>query len=181
MIRLRDKETGAELGSITEEDLQFLIDNLEEEWEEDQDYYLNRQTLEMLKGSGTHVVLGLRDVMDDPAVLDDEWVRKGVYPALDDLYDEIWVYGLPQVYDPLTGLDIAPDIRAKVRFTGYLRRHLPAIQAESEPLPFGSDPFILVTPGGGGDGVELVDWVLRAYEAHGPGTPQPAASKSSAT
>ncbi len=50
MIRLRIKETGTELGSITEEDLQFLIDNLEEEWEEDQDYYLNRQTLEMLKG-----------------------------------------------------------------------------------------------------------------------------------
>jgi len=25
-------------------------------------------------------------------------------------------------------------------------------------------PFILVTPGGGGDGVDLVDWVLAAYE-----------------
>jgi len=32
--------------------------------------------------------------------------------------------------------------------------------------PFGEEPYILVTPGGGGDGVELVDWVLRAYEAH---------------
>jgi predicted glycosyltransferase len=27
------------------------------------------------------------------------------------------------------------------------------------------DPFILVTPGGGGDGETMVDWVLRAYEA----------------
>ena len=125
-----------------------------------------RPTLERLKGTKTHVVLGLRDVMDDPAVLDDEWIRKGVYPALKDLYDEIWVYGLPQVYDPLTGLDIDPEIRRKLRFTGYLRRQMPAIQNELEPLPFGPDPYILVTPGGGGDGVELVDWVLRAYEAY---------------
>ena len=36
-------------------------------------------------------------------------------------------------------------------------------------MPAGADvarrePFILVTPGGGGDGEDLVDWVLRAYE-----------------
>ena len=27
------------------------------------------------------------------------------------------------------------------------------------------EPFILVTPGGGGDGEDMVDWVLRAYES----------------
>ena len=35
MIRVRDKESGANLGSITKEQLQFLIDQLEEETEED--------------------------------------------------------------------------------------------------------------------------------------------------
>ena len=38
MIHLREKDTGAPLGSISEEQLQFLIDQLEEEWAEDQDY-----------------------------------------------------------------------------------------------------------------------------------------------
>lgn len=125
-----------------------------------------RPTLEMLKGTDTRVILGLRDVMDDAAVLDDEWTRKGVFPALDELYDEIWVYGLPDVYDPLTGLGLGPNVTQKVRFTGYLRRHLSKSQPDVEPLPFGTDPFILVTPGGGGDGVEVVDWVLRAYESY---------------
>lgn len=125
-----------------------------------------RSTLNMLKSKGTRVILGLRDVMDDPDDLDIEWRRKGVLPALEDLYDEIWIYGLPEVYNPFTGLDVPESVLRKTRFTGYLRRHLPESQNDVEPLPFGTDPFILVTPGGGGDGVELIDWVLRAYEAH---------------
>jgi processive 1,2-diacylglycerol beta-glucosyltransferase len=52
MIQLRDKESGSVLGSISEDDLQFLIDNLEEESEDDVDYYLNRSTLEMFKEKG---------------------------------------------------------------------------------------------------------------------------------
>ena len=35
------------------------------------------------------------------------------------------------------------------------------------------EPYILVTPGGGGDGDALIDWVLRAYESD-PGIPHPA-------
>ena len=35
MIQLRDKASGELLGSISEEDLQFLVDNLEEEWEDE--------------------------------------------------------------------------------------------------------------------------------------------------
>lgn len=34
-------------------------------------------------------------------------------------------------------------------------------------------PFILVTPGGGGDGAALIDWVIAAYEAD-PAIPLPA-------
>ena len=52
MIRLIDKSTGKFLGRITEEDLQFLVDNLEEEDFSDADYYINRQTLDMLKEKG---------------------------------------------------------------------------------------------------------------------------------
>jgi hypothetical protein len=51
MIQLRNKESGEILGAITEDDLQFLIDNLEEESEDDTDYFINRSTLEIFKGS----------------------------------------------------------------------------------------------------------------------------------
>ena len=120
--------------------------------------------LRLLKERGTPLVLGLRDVMDDPAQLAKEWERKNVVPALRDLYDEIWVYGLPQINKPLTGIDVPPSVRHKMVYTGYLRRELPLhgdVPHEMEEI---DGPFILVTPGGGGDGVELVDWVLGAYE-----------------
>ena len=101
-----------------------------------------RPTLEMLKDRGTRIILGLRDVMDEAGVLDEEWTRKGVYPALRELYDEIWIYGLPQVYDPLNGLPVPQSVIQKIRFTGYLRRHVPVVH-EVEPLPFGGDPLCL--------------------------------------
>lgn len=120
--------------------------------------------LRLLKDRGTPLVLGLRDVMDDPAQLAKEWERKNVVPALRDLYDEVWVYGLPQINKPLTGIDVPPSVRHKMVYTGYLRRELPLhgdVPHEMEEI---EGPFILVTPGGGGDGVELIDWVLSAYE-----------------
>ncbi|MBA5776402.1 hypothetical protein H2509_04590 [Stappia sp. F7233] len=123
-------------------------------------------TLEMLKRTtNARLVLGLRDVMDDPDILREEWTRKNVDPALETLYDDIWIYGPPNLHDPLQGLGLSEAIREKASYTGYLRRELPADSRISEPLPFDDEPYILVTPGGGGDGVELVDWVMRAYEA----------------
>jgi predicted glycosyltransferase len=132
-----------------------------------------RETLLMLKERGTRLVLGLRDVMDDPRSLLEEWHRKNVFPALRDLYDEIWVYGLPQIFDPLTELPGMGGLADKLAFTGYLRRSLPPAPAEASERALPDEPYVLVTTGGGGDGEELVDWVLSAYEAD-PAVPHPA-------
>lgn len=121
-------------------------------------------TLEMLAARGTPLVLGLRDVMDEPGLLGPEWERKNVMPALTDLYDQIWVYGLPQVCDPLADIDLPPLVRRKMVFTGYLEREAGRGESVAEhAIPF-DRPYLLVTPGGGGDGEALIDWVLRAYE-----------------
>ena len=122
-----------------------------------------RATLETLRTHGTRIVLGLRDVMDDPDALQPEWKRKRAQPALRDLYDDIWVYGLPQICDPLAGIDLADSVRRKMVYTGYLRRHVSAT-ADAAISLVGTEPYVLVTPGGGGDGDALVDWVVRAYE-----------------
>lgn len=122
-----------------------------------------RETLEFLKGCGVPLVLGLRDVMDEPALLAPEWERKKVIPALEDLYDSLWVYGLPQVCDPLEGIEVPPSVRRKMVYTGYLDRTAPSVPVGPHGMP--ADPFILVTAGGGGDGEALIDWVLRAYES----------------
>jgi predicted glycosyltransferase len=130
-------------------------------------------TLDLLKGRGVPLVLGLRDVLDDPINLHQEWARKRAIPALQDFYDEIWVYGMPDICNPLAGIGLPECIRDKVRFTGYLRRDLPAEPVAHSPPAKIAAPYVLVTPGGGGDGQEMVDWVLRAYET-APDLPYPA-------
>ncbi len=122
-----------------------------------------KPTLEMLRLRGTPLVLGLRDVMDEPAQLMPEWERKNVLPALESVYDEIWVYGMKDMCDPFDGINMPPSVMLKTRYTGYLRRNVPAVNYGPAPV-FGDDPYILVTAGGGGDGDGLMDWVLKAYE-----------------
>jgi predicted glycosyltransferase len=132
-----------------------------------------RDTLQMLKERGTRLVLGLRDVIDEPRSLLGEWRRKNVFPALHGLYDEIWVYGLPEIFDPLTELPGMAGLADKLTFTGYLRRSLPPAPAQASERDLPDEPYVLVTTGGGGDGDELVDWVLSAYEFD-PAIPHPA-------
>lgn len=130
-------------------------------------------TLKALKRRGTRLVLGLRDVMDEPRLLEPEWQRKKALPALRELYDEIWVYGLPQICDPLEGIALPPRVRQKMVYTGYLHREVPT-HGTPEGMPEITErPYLLVTTGGGGDGEALIDWVLRAYE-HDPLLPYPA-------
>ncbi|MGI9502930.1 MAG: glycosyltransferase family protein [Geminicoccaceae bacterium] len=130
-------------------------------------------TLEMLKDRGTRLILGLRDVMDEPKLLQKEWQRKNVYPALNDLYDEIWIYGLPEIFDPVSELPNMQHLAEKMTFTGYLRRQLPKAPPDAHESELPNEPYLLVTTGGGGDGEDLIDWVLSAYENH-PDMPHPA-------
>ena len=123
------------------------------------------ETLHMLKKAGTRLVLGIRDVMDEPAALAPEWERKKVLPALRELYDEIWIYGLSQICEPLADIGLPQRVRRKTTYTGYLPRSVPTPIRPSPPPEITMAPHLLVTTGGGGDGDTLIEWVLRAYES----------------
>lgn len=129
--------------------------------------------LEYLKATGCRLVLGIRDVMDEPALLVPEWERKGAKDALIRYYDDIWVYGLKDVYQPLKALDLPAQVEARITYTGYLRRDVPPTPSLTRYPKITRQPFILVTTGGGGDGDDLIDWVISAYEAD-PDLDQPA-------
>lgn len=49
MITLTDNDSGSPIGVISEADLQFLQMHLEEESTEDQDYWIDTATLDMLE------------------------------------------------------------------------------------------------------------------------------------
>ena len=78
MIQLRDKESGTILGAITADDLQFLIDHLEEESEDDTDYFINRSTIEIFKEKGTNETLIklLENALGDRDDMEIEWFRE---------------------------------------------------------------------------------------------------------
>lgn len=119
-------------------------------------------TLAYLKTRGTTLVLGLRDVMDAPHLLEAEWKRNDVLRKIGALYDDVWIYGPPDFYDPLTGIDIPQSVRSKMNFVGFLQRN--ASKDAGLPNPEKGD-YLLVTTGGGGDGADLVRDVIAAYEA----------------
>jgi hypothetical protein len=52
LIRLRDAASGAQLGTITEAQLEFLMQQLEEETATDQDYYIDADTVDLLEEAG---------------------------------------------------------------------------------------------------------------------------------
>ncbi|MCZ4269138.1 Mlr3248 protein [Tritonibacter mobilis] len=124
-------------------------------------------TLDLLQDRGqARLVLGLRDVLDEPEVLRAEWDRKSALQATEKYYDEIWIYGLHDVYDPTAGLPLSKEAQARMHWTGYLRRDLGEVGEPPE------QPYVLITPGGGGDGAMMVDLAISAYERDPTLTPR---------
>ena len=116
-------------------------------------------SLEFLRDHGeAKTVLGLRDVLDEPKVLAAEWDRKNAIEATENFFDEIWVYGDRDIYDPTKGLALSDKTRSRMHWTGYLRRET------SDEVDLPEHPYVLITPGGGGDGAAMVSLVLEAYE-----------------
>ena len=75
MIELREKGTSTVIGTITEDQLQALSSEMEAESSTDRDYYLNRETLDMLEDDGVDptLVSMLRAAMGGRDELEIEW------------------------------------------------------------------------------------------------------------
>jgi len=78
MVELCDKETGRVLGSISDQQLQFLIDQLEEESSTDTDYYIDSATLDMFaeRSIDPQLLSLLRTALADREGMEIEWKRK---------------------------------------------------------------------------------------------------------
>ena len=76
-ITLYDNDSGAAIGGISESDLQFLIDNLEEETSDDQDYYLRPETVAMLveRGASADLAALLRTALGEKDGVEVRWRR----------------------------------------------------------------------------------------------------------
>ena len=77
MIKLAMKETGAFLGSISEPDLQVLVDQLEEESRSDVDYFICSETIDFLaeNGASASLIVMLRAAVGDTEGVDIVWSK----------------------------------------------------------------------------------------------------------
>jgi hypothetical protein len=77
MIRLVNKDTGQAIGSVSEDDLEVLVDQLEEEDSEDTDYYISADTIDLLEenGASADLLRVLRQALGDAEGMEVSWKR----------------------------------------------------------------------------------------------------------
>lgn len=77
MIDVYNVATNQKIGSITEADLQVLVDAFEEESDDDRDYYITAATIDIIAdGRATEHLLGLlREALGDAEGVDIRWQK----------------------------------------------------------------------------------------------------------
>ncbi|MGN6034136.1 glycosyltransferase family protein [Brevibacterium casei] len=123
------------------------------------------EALDRCRVHGTRTVLGLREVLDDPSVIAGEWDRVGGPDAVARAFDEVWVYGDPEVYDPRATGEVPAELARLTRMTGYLslaRREPSTPVPAADPALTDAAPFVLTCLGGGSDGAALAERAILA-------------------
>jgi predicted glycosyltransferase len=126
--------------------------------------------LKIAHAAGSRAVLGLRDVLDDPAAVRLEWSNGGMLERIPEEYDRVLVYGQPEVFDPRREYAFPDAIAAITRFCGYVvspgSTALP--DGDRQQVPHGAThgvnggPLVLATAGGGEDGFALLATFVEA-------------------
>ncbi len=78
MIRLIDNESGKPIGTISEAQLKALMDQLEEEDTDDQDYYVDEATLDWFEDEGVDSALTalLRKALGSRGGMEIRWAKE---------------------------------------------------------------------------------------------------------
>jgi len=126
-----------------------------------------RAALDALKDFGGRAVLGLRDILDEPATVLKEWAPHNLKELIAESYDRILVYGHQAVFDPVAEYAFPVPLAERTTFCGYVVNEAePAETATgwlSPVIAANRDrPVVLATAGGGEDGFSLLQTFARA-------------------
>ncbi len=100
----------------------------------------------------TRIVFGMRDIEDTPEATIEQWSHPCVQEAFEECFDEIWVYGMQDLFDVAAKYELSPTVQRKLRYVGYVV----GAGCAHDPAPTNGTPNILVTVGGGTDGERLL-------------------------
>lgn len=114
-------------------------------------------TLQQLRRQkrSTKLVVGIRDILDAPARTHRSLQRTRSFEIIERYYDEVWIYGLQTIFNPIKEYRFPEAVARKTRFCGYLQRPTEVVARDDGP------PRVLVTTGGGGDGGDLIETYLE--------------------
>jgi predicted glycosyltransferase len=123
-------------------------------------------TLTQQHACGTRCILGLRDILDEPSVVQREWEAAGGDTWIDEIYDHIWIYGDPLVYDAVHEYGFTSSVARKIQYTGYLDQ---VVRSEASELAHDEAHGARHSPcrnvtcvlGGGQDGAKLAEAFCR--------------------
>ncbi len=102
------------------------------------------------------IVFGMRDIEDEPTATVQQWSHLGVPDMLESCFDEVWVYGMRDVFDVAVEYKLSARIREKLRFMGYVARSSCAHNGCAGVTA----RQVLVTVGGGTDGADVLGTYL---------------------
>ncbi len=118
-----------------------------------------------LKARGTELVIGLRDIIDEPESVQKSWEFDGCAKLIDSLYDHVWVYGNKHIFDLGEMYNLSSRSREQIEYLGYLRRPIEHTHLENHVHDtIGSrskKTNIVCVSGGGQDGLPLGNCFLE--------------------
>ena len=125
--------------------------------------------LETLAEIGGRAVLGLRDILDERAVVAEEWETGHILEAVDEHFDEILVYGDPRVLNVAEEYALPRPLAERLHYCGYVVHPRSAQSAAVDSLPTFATrlrriPTVLATTGGGEDGRALLECFIQAAQ-----------------
>ncbi len=118
------------------------------------------ETLEALKQRAypTKLVLGVRDILDDPKRTRKSLQNNHAFELIERFYDQVWIYGTQDIFDHTKEYGYPKNILHKTHYSGYLQRPTKANTTGGKSLR------VLLTTGGGGDGGEVTEVYLEGLQ-----------------
>ena len=119
--------------------------------------------LPVLTNRGTHIVLGLRDIIDESPVVLQQWKKLQNLEIIRLYFSSLWIYGDPNLFDFVKEYNLDSDIANKLNYVGYLdqKRRVEHQGPNSNDIEI-KQPYILCVVGGGQDGFQLAKAFMQA-------------------
>ena len=150
LIALRSQTLAAALDAFAPDLL--IVDNVARGALGELDASLARQ-----RARGCRIVLGLRDIIDEPAAVARQWQKLRTLDTIRDYYDAVWIYGDARLYDTVAAYGLAAAEKP-ITYLGYPD---PLQRAETSPASDNDAPYALCLLGGGQDGYALAEAFAR--------------------